>query len=104
MKRLKRFIILSVLTASLYFVFAVPVSAQSGPSNCPSVFTCVFDALKTKFPFDIFGTLPVSATLTCPLITFFNRDFDFCFLYDGVQVVKYPIIASLLIKIYVYSS
>jgi hypothetical protein len=63
-----------------------------------------------KAPFDILSNIP-EAKLTCPKISFtvgtgtfaVSRDFDICWIYDLVKVVKYPLMASLLIKIYLFS-
>jgi hypothetical protein len=32
-----------------------------------------------------------------------SRDFNICFLYDLVRIVKYPLMAALIIKIYLFS-
>jgi hypothetical protein len=32
-----------------------------------------------------------------------SRNFDICWIYDLVRVVKYPLMAALIIKIYLFS-
>lgn len=62
---------------------------------------CISDKFSTKFPFDILFNLP-STQITCPRINFFDSEFDLCFIYEAMRLMKYPIAAALVIKLFLY--
>ncbi len=93
------------------FLFPAPALAQAKSSDCSKSFVgCVTSKFATKAPFDILGNIP-KEKMTCPAINFtvgtgtfsVSRNFDICFLYDLVKIVKYPLMAALIIKIYLFS-
>jgi hypothetical protein len=104
-------IILSLVIFLSIFLFQSPAFAQAKPNDCSKSFvSCVTSKFATKAPFDILGNIPKEKA-TCPAINFtvgtgafsVSRNFDICFLYDLVKVVKYPLMAALIIKIYLFS-
>jgi len=93
------------------FLFPAPALAQAKPADCSKSFvSCVTSKFATKAPFDILGNIPKEKA-TCPKVNFtvgtgpfsVSRDFNICFLYDLVRIVKYPLMAALIIKIYLFS-
>ena len=60
---------------------------------------CISDKFSKKFPFDILFNLP-STEITCPKINFFGSEFDLCFIYEALRLMKYPIAAALFIKLF----
>jgi hypothetical protein len=62
---------------------------------------CISDKFSKKFPFDIFFNLP-STKITCPKVNFFGSEFDLCFIYEALRLMKYPIAAALVIKLFLY--
>jgi len=60
---------------------------------------CFSDKFSKKFPFDILFSLP-STQITCPKVNFFGSEFDLCFIYEAMRLMKYPIAASLIIKLF----
>jgi hypothetical protein len=101
---MKKFLFLVILAFLLTVLMVNPAQAQSQPaSSCSSNFlTCVTSRFGDKFPFDIFANIE-PAEIACPSISFFERPFDVCFIYETVRVLKYPLVASLLIKMYIFS-
>ncbi len=99
------------LVFSLGIFLSPPALAQTTQSDCSKSFvSCVSLKFAAKAPFDILSNIP-KAKATCPKISFtvgtgtfaVSRDFDICWIYNLVQVVKYPLMASLIIKIYLFS-
>jgi hypothetical protein len=93
------------------FLFPSAALAQAKPNDCSKSFVgCVTTKFATKAPFDIVSNIPKAKT-TCPKISFtvgtgafaVSRDFDICWIYDLVKVVKYPLMTALIIKIYLFS-
>jgi hypothetical protein len=101
---MKKFLFLVILSFFLTVLMVSPAHAQSQPAQvCSNKFlTCVTGRLANKFPFDIFANIE-PAEIACPSISFFERPFDVCFIYETVRVLKYPLVASLLIKMYIFS-
>lgn len=106
-------LILSIAIAFSIFLFPGTALAQAKPKppDCSKSFVkCVTSKFATKAPFDIVGNIPKQKA-TCPKISFtvgtgafaVTRDFDICWIYDLVKVVKYPLMAALIIKIYLFS-
>lgn len=62
---------------------------------------CISDKFSKKFPFDILFNLP-STQITCPKVIFFASEFDLCFIYEAMRLMKYPIAAALIIKLFLY--
>jgi hypothetical protein len=102
---------ISLAIALSIFLFPSSALAQAKPADCSKSFvSCVTSKFAAKAPFDILGNIPKEKA-TCPAINFtvgtgafsVSRDFDICFLYDLVKVVKYPLMAALIIKIYLFS-
>jgi hypothetical protein len=103
-------LLLSILLS--FFLFQSSALAQAAPSNnCGNSFVgCVTSRFSAKFPFDIVANIP-SNQIQCPAINFtvgtgafsVSRNFDICWIYDLVRIVKYPLMASLIIKIYLFS-
>jgi hypothetical protein len=96
-----------------FFLFQSSALAQTTPSNstCSNSFIrCVTSRFSSKFPFDIVANIPRNQ-IQCPKITFtvgngnfaVSRDFDICWIYDLMRIVKYPLMATLIIKIYLFS-
>jgi hypothetical protein len=105
-----RLFISFAITLSI-FLFPRPALAQAKPSDCSKSFVgCVTSKFATKAPFDILGNIP-KEKVTCPAINFtvgagafsVSRSFNICFIYDLVKVVKYPLMAALIIRIYLFS-
>ena len=100
---MRRLFLIFGLSLALTVFFSSASLAAATPTACSNSFlTCVTTKFASKFPFDIFGNIS-SEAITCPSISFFSRPFDMCFLYNTVKVLKYPLVASLLIKIYLFS-
>jgi hypothetical protein len=101
---MKKFLFLVILSFFLTVLMVRPAHAQSqSATGCSNNFlTCVTSRFADKFPFDIFANIE-PAEIVCPSISFFNRPFDVCFIYETVRVLKYPLVASLLIKMYIFS-
>jgi hypothetical protein len=104
-------LILSLAIALSLFFFPSSALAQAKPSDCSKSFVgCVTTKFATKAPFDIVSNIPKNK-VSCPKISFtvgtgafsVSRDFDICWIYDLVKIVKYPLMASLIIKIYLFS-
>ncbi len=104
-------LLLSLVLVSSIFLFPSPALAQAKPNDCSKSFvSCVTSKFAKKAPFDILGNIPKEKA-TCPAINFtvgtgafsVSRNFDICFLYDLVRIVKYPLVAALIIKIYLFS-
>jgi hypothetical protein len=87
------------------FAFASPALAQTSGTSCSQTgfIPCVRTKFQTKFPFDIFFNLPSGTAITCPKITLMYKEFDICFLYDSFKIIKYPIAAALLVKLYIFA-
>jgi hypothetical protein len=94
-----------------FFLFQSSALAQTAPSNCSNSFIgCVTSRFSTKFPFNIVANIPRNQ-IQCPAVNFtvgtgtfsVSRNFDICWIYDLVRVVKYPLMAALIIKIYLFS-
>lgn len=103
MKRIKRFLLAFLLSCSLFFFLSFPARAEAQPTACSNGFlTCVTSQFMSKFPFDIFSTVDVGE-ITCPQLVFFEKPFEFCFLYEAIRILKYPLVASVLIKMYIFS-
>jgi hypothetical protein len=68
--------------------------------KCEDFIGCVSGKISKKFPFDIFS-LP-SSQITCPKVNFFGSEFDLCFIYEAMRLVKYPIAAALIVKIFLF--
>lgn len=62
---------------------------------------CIADKFSKKFPFDILFNLP-STQITCPKVNFFGSKFDICFIYEAMRMMKYPIAAALIMKLFLY--
>jgi hypothetical protein len=62
---------------------------------------CIADKFSKKFPFDILFNLPPTQ-ITCPKVNFFGSEFDLCFIYEAMRLIKYPIAAALVMKIFLY--
>ncbi|MEQ8755839.1 MAG: hypothetical protein RID09_20325 [Coleofasciculus sp. G1-WW12-02] len=60
---------------------------------------CIKNALNSIFPFDIFA-LPGDLSLVCPALIFFGYKWDLCWAYEILRLLKYPILVSLAIKIW----
>jgi hypothetical protein len=101
---MNKFLFLLVLSLILTIPLVPPAHAQAQSSaGCSNNFlTCVTGRFADKFPFDLFSNIEPQQ-ITCPSISFFERPFDVCFIYDTVRVLKYPLVASLLIKMYIFS-
>lgn len=80
-------------TPDEYYIRLSPCS-----SECEEFVPCVVSKFSAKFPFDLFANIP-PASASCPKITLFEQEFDICWLYQALSIIKYPIIASLLLKI-----
>jgi hypothetical protein len=101
---------ISIALALSIFIFPSSALAQAKPSDCSKFVDCVTSKFATKAPFDILGNIP-KGKATCPAINFtvgtgafsVSRDFDICWIYDLVKIVKYPLMAALIIKIYLFS-
>jgi hypothetical protein len=61
---------------------------------------CALTVFSGKFPFDILRAMPPEG-LSCPRLNFFANEFDVCFLYQAIAVMRYPMVVGLLIKIYI---
>jgi hypothetical protein len=87
------------------FVFSAPAAAQTSGSSCQQsgFISCVTTKFSTKFPFDIFANIPAGSAVSCPKIEFFFKEFDICFLYDAIKVLKFPAVAALLVRLYIYA-
>lgn len=74
--------------------------------SCNNVVACVQDKFSKKFPFDMLGNIS-KEEISCPKVSFsfaeIQRDFDFCFIYNFLKIIKYPIAAALLMRIYIFS-
>lgn len=100
---MKRLLLVFTLSLAFTVFVSLPALAAFTPTACSNNFlTCVTAKFASKFPFDIFANISAEA-VTCPSISFFSRPFDVCFLYDTVRVLKYPLVASLLVKMYLFS-
>lgn len=104
-------LIFPIAIALSIFLFPGTALAQAKPPDCSKSFVrCVTSKFATKSPFDIVSNIPKQKA-TCPKISFtvgtgafaVTRDFDICWIYDLVKVVKYPLMAALIIKIYLFS-
>lgn len=62
----------------------------------PPVYEYARTALATKFPFDMFGSLPAGST-SCPNFTFFGYTYQLCELNDFVEALSTPIVISFII-------
>jgi hypothetical protein len=103
MTKSKRLFLAFILSLFLILLWGNPAHAEATPTACTNNFLgCVTTQFFSKFPFDIFASLSPSE-VTCPEIVFFQRSFEFCFLYDAVRILKYPLVASVLIKMYIFS-
>jgi hypothetical protein len=103
MKRIERFILAFILSFLLLTIWGKPARAAFEPTACSNGFlSCVTDQFFSKFPFDIFSSISHDE-ITCPQLVFFDKPFEFCFLYDSIRILKYPLIASVLIKMYIFS-
>ena len=60
---------------------------------------CIKNALNSIFPFDIFA-LPTDLSLICPALIFFGYEWDLCWAYEILRLLKYPILVSLAVKIW----
>lgn len=105
--------ILSFAIAVSIFLFPDVALAQTKPKppDCSKSFVrCVTSKFATKAPFDIVSNIPRNKA-TCPKINFtvgtgafsVSRNFDICWIYDLIKIVKYPLMAALIIKIYLFS-
>jgi len=103
--------IFSLMISLSIFLFPAPALAQARAADCSNSFVnCVTSKFSAKFPFDIAANIP-SNQIQCPAINFtvgtgtfsVSRNFDICWIYDLVRVVKYPLMAALIIKIYLFS-
>lgn len=83
------------------FFLPLPVQAQQQPPTCR--LSCIGTSFQQIFPFDIFSGIPSGQELECPSFTIFERDFEFCLIVDAISAIKFPLIAALLIKIYLFS-
>jgi hypothetical protein len=104
MKVFRRCLLISISCAII--LLPRPVLAQS-QSNCSvSAVSCIQGQFASKFPFDILANIPQNK-ISCPQIHFnfaeVSRDFDFCFIYDFLKIIKYPLAAALLMKIYIFT-
>jgi hypothetical protein len=103
MIKVKRFILAFCLSLLLFLLWGNPASAAATPTECSNGFlTCVTDQFFSKFPFDIFASID-STEITCPELIFFEKSFQFCFIYDAIRILKYPLVVSVLIKMYLFS-
>jgi len=100
-----------VIILSILLFSAGQAIAATTPKDCSKTFIgCVTSKFSSKFPFDTVANIPKDKA-QCPKITFtvgngnfvVSRDFDVCWIYDLVRVVKYPLMAALIIKIYLFS-
>jgi len=93
-----------------------PHSSDFGPIKCrtsnkwellrkscgnENFIACMSDKFSKKFPFDILFNLP-STQVTCPRVNFFGSEFDICFIYEALRLMKYPIAAALIMKFFLY--
>jgi hypothetical protein len=69
--------------------------------KCQDFISCVSGKISKKFPFDILFNLP-STQITCPKANFFGSEFDLCFIYEVMRLMKYPIAAALIMKIFLF--
>ena len=69
--------------------------------KCEDFISCIAGKISKKFPFDILFNLP-STQITCPRVNFFGSEFDICFIYEAMRLMKYPIAAALIIKLFLY--
>lgn len=101
---MKKAIQIFISFALIIFLFASPSIAQEEPpAECDNgFFTCITGNFADKFPFDIFANIELTEQ-ECPSVTFFFKPFELCFILDLFKIMKYPVIASLLMKIYVYN-
>ncbi len=68
--------------------------------KCEDFISCITGKISKKFPFDVFS-LP-STQITCPKVIFFGSEFDLCFIYEAIRLMKYPITAALIMKVFLY--
>lgn len=92
----------TAFTIIFFLMFCSPALAANEPS-CSDLGVCLAGKFNSVFPFDIFAGIPPGTDLACPALSFFNREFEFCFLWDALRVLKYPTLVALLIKIYLFS-
>lgn len=62
---------------------------------------CLKNAFNSIFPFDIFA-LPADLSLICPALVFFGYPWDLCWAYELFRWLKYPIVVSLSIKLWLW--
>jgi hypothetical protein len=74
---------------------------EKKPCEVEGFTICIARKFSTKFPFDILFNLP-SAEITCPTVNFFGSEFDLCFIYEVMRLMKYPIAAALIVKFFLY--
>lgn len=65
----------------------------------PCGLNCLVNSLNSIFPFDIF-VLPSDLSLICPALIFFGYEWDLCWAYEILRLLKYPILVSLAVKIW----
>jgi hypothetical protein len=100
-----------VISLSILLFSEGAFAATKPPTDCSKTFVgCVTSKFSSKFPFDVLANIPKNQA-QCPKITFtvgngkfvVSRDFDICWIYDLVKIVKYPLTAALIVKIYLFS-
>jgi hypothetical protein len=74
---------------------------EKKPCEVEGFVICIASKFSSKFPFDIISNLP-STQINCPLVNFFGSSFDLCFIYEAMRLMKYPIAAALVIKLFLY--
>jgi hypothetical protein len=74
---------------------------EKKPCEVEGFTVCIARKFSTKFPFDILFNLP-STQITCPKVNFFGSEFDLCFIYEAMRMMKYPIAAALIVKFFLY--
>jgi hypothetical protein len=105
MKHFLRYLLPALICAFIFLPYRA-IAATTPTPSCTNVVSCVQGQFSKKFPFDLLSNLP-KEKISCPKVSFrfaeLSRDFDFCFFYDFMRIIKYPIAAALLIKIYIFT-
>jgi hypothetical protein len=80
-----------IVTSFEFVPHLKPKCAQIG------AFNCLKNHLSSKFPFDLLAP-PVASGSACPKVSFFEKEFDICWLDESIKLLKYPVVVALLIK------
>ncbi|MBD0385196.1 MAG: hypothetical protein ICV54_01350 [Nostoc sp. C3-bin3] len=77
------------------------IVVEQKPCEIEGFVACITSKFSSKFPLDIFLNLP-STQITYPKVNFFGKEFDLCFIYEAMRLMKYPIAAALVVKLFLY--